>query len=262
MNYHISSVFIPNKKDLKLDTEIYRPEASGRMPAVILFHGFTGYKEDPALVDIARRLAESGIVSVRFTSSGFGRSEGTLENDYRFSNYRKDADAVYEYISRLLYVDASRLGVYGHSMGGKLAVFFARDRASVKAVCVMSASVTFRHTSYGPLISDWKQKGYFEKVSGMDGKTIRVPYDVYIDSERPEFDVLSAAEKITTPHALIIAGAADIEVQWQETKKIYDALPCPKEWLLLDGVPHKYGKNPSLFSVVNQPVNAFFRKHL
>lgn len=261
MSFQVLSVFISNDKGLKLDTEIYRPNASGRLPVVILFHGFTGYKDGPELVDIAKRLAEAGIVSIRFTASGFGGSEGTLENDYRFSNHYKDAEAVYEYIFQLPYVDSSRIGVYGHSMGGKLAVLFTSHQ-TIKAFCIASAPVSFYGTLYEALMSEWKRKGFFEKVSGRDGKTIRVPYAYVSDSERLEFDVLSAAKKITSPHALIIGGKEDTEVPWQETRRIYDALGCSKEWMLLPNIPHKYGKNPALLPVVNELIASFFQEQL
>lgn len=157
MTYKTISIHIPNKKKLNLATEIYKPEVDGKRPVVFIFHGFTGYKEGVDLVDIAKRLAEKGIVTVRFTASGFGDSEGSLEHDYRFSNYRRDADAVYNYVTTLPYIDESRCGVYGHSMGGKLAVLFSYDHAKVKALCAVSAPVEFANTAYGNIEEEWKK---------------------------------------------------------------------------------------------------------
>lgn len=262
MKYSVRSVFIPNSKGLKLDTEIYRPDVTDRLPVVLLLHGFTGYKEDAGLVDIAKRLAEQGIISVRFTTSGFGDSEGTLEKDYRFSNYRTDADAVYEYISKLSYVDMNRLGVYGHSMGGKLAVLLSYDHADIKALCIASAPVEFSGTRYGEIEDEWKKKRYFEKISGRDGKTTRVPYEYRVDADLPRHDVLEAARFVANPHALVIAGKCDDEVPWRETEKIYQALHCPKEWVLLEGVGHQYKRDKKLLRVVHDPIVRFFNTYL
>lgn len=124
MKYAIVKVHIPNKKGIELATEIYRPEASGKLPVVLFFHGFTGYKEESGLVDLASKLSEKGFVTVRFTASGLGDSGGVLEKDYRFTSHRKDAEAILRHIFNLSYIDRGRCGVYGHSMGGKLAVLF------------------------------------------------------------------------------------------------------------------------------------------
>jgi len=262
MNYQSIQLPIPNKKGLKLATEIYKPESPGQLPAVLIFHGFTGYKEGVDLVDIADKLARNGIVAVRFTASGFGNSEGTLEGDYRLSNHRKDAECVYEYVGKLPYIDTARLGVYGHSMGGKLAVLFCYDHASVKALCIVSAPVTFFGTSYGAIEDKWRERGYFQKVSGRDGSTIRVPYEYLVDADSPRHDVLEAARHVANPYALVIAGESDTEVPWQETKKLYESLHCPKEFLLMGELDHPYKRNPKLIPLVHKPVIRFFTKYL
>lgn len=262
MTYQTVSIGIPNANTLKLSTEIFRPELPGELPAVLIFHGFTGYKESADFVDLAVRLAENGIVAVRFTASGFGDSEGSLEHDNRFTNHRSDAEVVYKFILKQPYVDAARIGVYGHSLGGKLAVLFAADHPSVAALVAACAPVSFSGTEYGGFMDAWEKNGFFEKVSGRDGRTIRVPYAFAVDADSPVHDVLAAAREVHTPHALVVVGDKDTEVPWQETKKIYQALACPKKFLKLAGVPHKYGRIPLLIPVVNEPVARFFISHL
>jgi len=262
MTYETIQLAIPNRINLKLATEIYKPEGDGPFPVVFLFHGFTGYKEDMGLTDISEKLVEERIVSVRFTASGFGDSEGTLIHDNRFSNHRTDADDIYQYITQLSYVDSNRCGVYGHSMGGKLTVLFSKDHDSVRALCAESPPVTFVGTAYEAVLDDWKAKGYFEKVSRRDKRVIRVPYDYVIDVDSPHNDVLKAAESVTSPSALVIAGDLDTEVPWQESKRIFDALKCPKEFVILKGIPHKYSRDPDLIPKVTKPVVQFFVEYL
>lgn len=262
MTYKTLHLRIANPKGLYLAAEIDTPDTTGKFPAVFIFHGFTGYKEGADLTDLAHRLASLGIVAVRFNASGLGDSEGTLSGDYRFSNHRKDADAVYNYLCTIPYIDTKRFGVYGHSMGGKLAVLFSYDHADVKALCIASAPVEFSGTRYGEIEDEWKKKRYFEKVSGRDGKTIRVPYEYRVDADLPRHDVLEAARFVASPHALVIAGKCDAEVPWRETEKIYQALNCPKEWLLLEGVGHQYKRDKKLLTVVHDPIVRFFNTYL
>lgn len=258
MKYQKIALRIPNKNGLALATELYKPEQGGRLPVVFVFHGFTGYKESADLVDLSARLAERGIVTVRFTASGFGDSEGSLEHDYLFSNYRSDAGCIYAYVSGLSYVDMSRVGVHGHSMGGKLAVLFGNDHIGIKALSVVSAPVNFSGTQYGDMEEAWKKQGYFEKVSGRDGKTIRIPYAYRIDADAVKHDILAAAKRLVVQHALVIAGQRDTEVPWQETKKIFHALGCPKEFVLMDELSHKYANNPEMLLKVNQRISDVF----
>lgn len=262
MKYKIIADKIKNASGLYISVEIYQPECEGVMPAVILFHGFTGYKEEVNLVDIAERLAKRGIVSIRFTTAGFGDSEGTIEHDYLFSTHRKDASCVYNYVNSLPYVDKSRLGICGHSMGGKLALLFCADHPHIKAVCAISAPIHLLSTSYGAKLNDWKRRGYYEKVSGRDGSTIRIPYRYIDDSEAREHNVLGILAKIIEPQALIIAGKNDETVPWVATKELYDGLHCPKEFLLLDHVDHWYKKHQKLLPVVHEPIQEFFVKNL
>lgn len=196
MTYDRISLKIANDRSLNLATEMYKPETNGKLPLVLLFHGFTGYKEEENLVDIADKLAQNGFVAVRFTASGFGDSDGTLTDDYRFSRYVQDAEAVYSYVRALPYIDVSRIGVVGHSMGGKLVILFCADHSEIRAGVVISSPVQFPAKGNEHMRESWERVGFYEKVSGRDGKTIRVPYAYYLDIQHPSFDVLSAAERV------------------------------------------------------------------
>lgn len=262
MTYTIIKTKVTNAKGLALACEIYKPDGAGKFASVLIFHGFTGYKEENNLVDIAHNLAIQGIVSVRFTTSGFGDSEGSLIDDYRFGNYRADAESVYTYIQSLDYVDPTRIGVCGHSMGGKLAILFCADNPEVRAVCIISAPVHLLSTSYGTGLEMWKRLGYYEKQSGRDGRRIRIPYAYIEEAEDSVHDVLLAASRVTSPQALVVAGDADTTVLWNATKEIFDTLHCPKEWLLIKNMDHWYKKNEAFLSAVHGPVVSFFQKIL
>ena len=261
MTYETIQLFIPNRKNLKLATEIFKPKGDGPFPVVFLFHGFKGYKEDAGLVDIGKRLAEKGLISVRFTSSCFGDSEGSI-SDYRFSDYRSDALCVFNTISEFSFVDSALIGVYGHSIGGKLAVLFCADHPDIRAVCIASAPVSFIGTEYEALLGEWKTKGYITSVSSRDKRVIQIPYEYVLDVDSPMHDVLAAAQKLHALSARVIVGDNDTEVPMKETKKIYDALACSKEFMIIQGMPHKYSREPLLIPKMTDPVVEFFTSHV
>ena len=263
MNYTTIRERIPNGRGLNIASELYIPGSTDvPHPTVFLFHGFTGYKEGADLVDLSKKLAEHGIVAIRFTATGLGDSDGTTEHDYLFSNYRKDADVVYGYFCHEPFVDTAHIGVFGHSLGGALTVLFASDHPEIRALCAVSPVASFRDTYYGSIESEWKRKGYFEKISSRDGKTLRIPYAFFTDIEKPEHDILRAAKMVSGKKALVIAGDQDTEVPMKESERVFGALASRAEFRVIPGMVHKYRSQPDIMERVNQSITAFFEGSL
>src|SRR3972149_8142301 len=109
----LRNIFIHNQNGLRLAAVIEAVGWQHKQPFVMLLPGFKGYKEEETYTTLAKALLKKGIGSVRFETAGFGESEGTLEKDYRFSNYVVDTETVYTYLQQQTYVDTDRFGVCG-----------------------------------------------------------------------------------------------------------------------------------------------------
>lgn len=112
----------------------------GRVPGVIMFHGFTGNKMEShfIFVKLSRALEKAGIASVRFDFYGSGESDGMFQEMTPDTELR-DARAILDYVRGLNAIDSQRIGICGLSMGGYIAGITAGDcRENVKALCLLA----------------------------------------------------------------------------------------------------------------------------
>ena len=252
-------IFLKNKAGLKLAAVLHKPNGEGKFPAAILLHGFTGYKEEGHIEEMARDLARKGIGAVRFDASGYGESEGTLDHDYRFSNYMTDTQLVFDYLSKLDWVDKSRMGVCGQSMGGIQAILLASNNPQIKAVVAISAPTKMGSTDdLKGKYSEWKRVGYTERISSRFGK-IRVPYAFIEDASK--WDALDYVGKISCP-VLVIWGTKDVNVTAGSTKQIFDKANEPKESWEVEGMDHYPKRSPELLKKIIEKVVDFFNASL
>lgn len=109
-----------------------------KVPMVLIFHGFTGNKMEPhfIFVKLSRMLEAKGIASVRFDFAGSGESDGDFV-DMTISKELEDAKAILNYTKALDYVDPSKIGVVGLSMGGAVASMLAGDcKEDIQSLCL------------------------------------------------------------------------------------------------------------------------------
>lgn len=114
---------------IEIGGEIYEPVGlSGKMPAVILCHGFGGHYNDfPAECD---RLAKRGYVAYAFDFCGAqknGRSTGRTAEEYTPFTMKKDLVETFKHIAGLPYVDETQVFLWGGSQGGFVAGLAAAD---------------------------------------------------------------------------------------------------------------------------------------
>ncbi|WAH37665.1 alpha/beta hydrolase family protein [Alicyclobacillus dauci] len=98
------------------------------VPAVILFHGYTGTKLEPhrSFLKISRALETKGIASFRFDFAGSGESDGDFENMTASSEIR-DAKAILQMVKRDPRIESDKVTLLGLSMGGFVAGITAGD---------------------------------------------------------------------------------------------------------------------------------------
>lgn len=128
---NISTISIVDESGQTVTGELYRPmaaTATNRLPGVLLLHGFNNDKETESTV--ALELARRGIVALTIDQLSHGDS-GPVSDPSIFltgGTYTLGANASYHYLKTLAFVDSTKLGLIGHSMGG----------ASARAVALMN----------------------------------------------------------------------------------------------------------------------------
>jgi uncharacterized protein len=252
-------VLITSKSGLNLSAVVEIPDSDKKFPFMVLLHGFKGYKEEETYTDLATKLRKVGIASIRFDASGFGESEGTLEDDYRFSSYVTDTEGVYEWLIRQEFCDARRVGVCGQSMGGAQTIVLAGKHPEIKAACAISPPDKIgTRDALGQVADNWKKLGYLDDTSSKYGK-IRVPYAYLVDAQK--YDFANCVRDIHCP-LLILLGSHDDIVLPEQTRAVYEAANEPKQLLKLDDMTHFYKRTPDVLNAVNEKVVLFFVKNL
>src|SRR3954449_11529598 len=112
------------------------PDEPGERPAVVICHGFKGFMEWGFFPALAALLAERGFVAIRFNLSGTGMLPGdervTDPDAFRANTYSRelaDLTAVLDATAAGAIapgrVDRGRIGLFGHSRGGGIALLAA-----------------------------------------------------------------------------------------------------------------------------------------
>jgi len=131
---------------------IARPAAEGPVPAVLMLHGFASSRDEVG--DMYRRaadaLAKEGIASLRIDFRGGGDSEGAFE-DTTIQGQVSDAETALAYLRQQDFVDPSRVGVLGFSLGGGIATILAGEHPDEVASLVVWSTV-------GDLVEDFTEE--------------------------------------------------------------------------------------------------------
>lgn len=112
-------------------------EASGRVPAVLFCHGFTGGRatDHRMFVNLARRLAAEGVASLRIDFRGSGESSGEFE-DMTIESEVQDALGGLEFLRNHPRVAPAHIGMVGLSLGGCIAAIASGRGAALRALAL------------------------------------------------------------------------------------------------------------------------------
>jgi dienelactone hydrolase len=237
-------------------------------PAVVLCHGFKGFKDWGFFPPLADRLAKAGYVVVSWNASGSGIDDnGELLWPDRFgrntfSAELADLQAVVGALDGdvLGVVRPTTIGLVGHSRGGGIAILAASQSQRVAALVTWAAiSTPWRWST--ELRRRWRDAGFLEITNQRTGQAMKIMPDVLDDLERNQelLDITTAADRVRCPW-LVIHGAVDETVKVAEAEALASSASRPASRIVRStghtfGAAHPFqGMNPALGEVFDATV--------
>lgn len=189
------------------------PAEDRRSPAVLYLHGarwnLTGQLRR------IEQLREFGFSVFAIDYRGFGKSDGDLPSE---SSVYEDAGAAWAWLAQHQ-PDPSRRFIYGHSLGGAVAVDLA-------------AALSANGGSAGGLIVESSFTSLADVAAEMSYRWLPLRF---ILSQK--FDSVTKMAQVTMP-VLIVHGANDSYVPSRLSEALFAAAPAPKKLLLIKGGGH------------------------
>lgn len=242
----LAKIQLPGADGLPLRLDVRSGAREGeRRPAVVICHGFKGFKDWGFFPRLSERLALAGFTAISFNFSGSGVSDGEeFDEPDRWAHQRPTADlcdlgAVADYAARN---GTGWLGIVGHSRGGGLAALHAARDVRVKSLVTWAAIETFLRWP-AEAVARWRRDGQIDVANARTGQVLPILIDALDDFEmhREELDVVAAAHRIRAPW-LIVHGAGDPTVSVDVARQLAEASGSPKtEVFISEKGDHTFG---------------------
>jgi hypothetical protein len=210
-----AATVLPGSRDLRLATSdgvelgawLVPSRRSAPRGAAVVFNGNAGHRGYRARLGAA--LAGAGLDVLLFDYRGYGNSGGRPSEE----GLLRDARAVREGLLSRSDVGPERLVYFGESLGSGVAVALAIE--SPPAGLILRSPFT----------------------SLVDIGRVHYPFLPVRLLLRDRYPSLERASRLACP-SLVIAGGADRIVPATMSRRLYEALPEPKRFLLVEGIGH------------------------
>jgi dipeptidyl aminopeptidase/acylaminoacyl peptidase len=126
-----------NNEGQKIFGILHLPSHVKNPPCVLICHGLGGHKTGRyrIYVELAEALVKQGIAAFRFDFRGSGDSEGSFI-DMTLHGEVSDAVKALEYLEKEPRIDRDRIGLFGRSLGGAIAVMVAARFGKAKSIAL------------------------------------------------------------------------------------------------------------------------------
>lgn len=204
----------------------------GKYPAMLLIHGHLAYKEGDGYLysKLAAVLAERGIASLRIDLTSMGENRNDRKN-YTIPNLLSDVSTAYRYMLECEHITAEKVGLIGHSLGGKLVSL----SAGLNPFCIATLNGALFERNPGkdkgdiPMFQNSFTGDEFTVVACSDGRHELLYKD--FELSQSGYSVEEAVKNYQRPF-IVVVGMNDPTVSPQVSLNFYDRYDNPEKRLI------------------------------
>lgn len=233
-----------------IDIDVRAQSRTQPRPAILILHGFKGFKDWGMFPAFAERVARSGVTAVTCNVSGSGVAGQQFSHPDRFARntYTRELHDIAAVIEALMtgalgVAPPPRLGLVGHSRGGGLAILTAARDERVSVLVTWAAISTVARWD-AETIAGWRRRGSLPDINSRTGDVLQRDVEVLEDAlanAEGSLNIGAAAAGMRCPW-LLVHGTADLAVPVAEAEALLAVAPAATTVpLLLPGAGHTFG---------------------
>jgi len=221
------------------DGEVIRADlrvAEGPPPrtAILIVHGFKGFKDWAFFPYLAEELARDGhaVLSFNFSWNGIGEDPEAFTRLDAFgrNTLSRELEELHQMLALLrggdlLIGGPPRIGVLGHSRGGAVSILAAREDPTISSLVTWAPVASFSQW-WTDGREEWEREGVRWVLNGRTGQQMPIELSFLRDLEenRDRLEPWLAAGGVVAPW-LLVHGDADPTVPIQAAHRLVEANP-------------------------------------
>ena len=245
-------------RDVMVPATILLPEIKDgeKVPVVVFAHGHGGTRAETGFAVIMNELVQKGIACIAIDFPGCGNSTESFQKNI-LRNMKADTVAALDYMIANYPIDAEKTGIFGYSMGGRIALELTAEemwKFDGMALLAPAASTSDLKGFFGgaevfdPLQKKAEDEG-FAVFTTMFGQVQELSKEWFEDlAKMPENSPALAAEKFAGK-AIVFYGEDDNAVNPKISQGVADALKA--DVVLVTGDQHSYGFYSDKVDILN-----------
>jgi uncharacterized protein len=186
---------------------------SDRKDAQVLLYLHGTGKNIQANLEHSNRLHKLGFSILLIDYRGYGRSDGDFPSE---AGIYLDAQTAWNYLTQQQKINPKQIVIYGHSLGGAIAIDLAQKHPDAAGLIVESSFSSMRDMVY------------------LDPKFSIFPIDILLNQK---FDSIHKVADLKMP-VLYIHGTADEVIPFNMSQKLFDATLASKQLVFIPNGKH------------------------
>ena len=260
-----------------VDGEVRLPAGPPPRAAVVIVHGFKGFKDWAFFPHVAEELAAEGFAAVTFNFSRNGvvraaPMEFTDLERFATNTFSREVAELRRVIDATLGGEVSgrphrRVGLLGHSRGGGTAILVGAQDPRIEALVTWGAVSTFDRWSK-ETVAEWREAGRLHVLNGRTGQQMPLDSTLLEDYERNRgaLDIMESARHLTMPW-LIVHGDQDTTVLPDDAHRLVQASPVARLVLIEEGghtfnAAHPFEESPPALDAAVAATVRYFGERL
>ncbi len=241
-------------REEKINGFLYLPDKEEQVPLVIRLNGMPGTDPKKEKERLAPSFTSKNFAYFAFDYTGVRSSTGLYSYYYSQENINK----IISYLAQHPKIDSSRIGLFGESFGGAMALCHATRDRRIKCLAIRSPVYDTEKIPRMKIFDGLAQLWQRDKQMRLPKVDLKKGFL----NQSKHYNPMKLAQHLKIPTS-IITGDKDEVLSEKQIQKLYNKIPSniDKEFKIVEGANHNFSKAKD-FGIMKKYVLNFFEESI